>query len=417
VSGGAFGGRSAVVLAAVAGVSLAATAFLGIYGDVLSEPQTFAADSWSRSAIGHRAFLELLRREGREVLVSRYRTADKAAGDAVVLLLEPEVGERDDDGEGELRHGLLTEVDEAAHRLLVVLPKRRGFPDPLRPSWLRDEAIVPLAEPQALLDALEIDGAVTRPDQPVEWKGDLPTPTLASPQLVRSDELEPLLETAQGMLVGRRSGEGWETIVVSDPDVLATHGLGLGENAALALAVVDLLGGEARPIVVDETLHGHAVRPSLARELLRFPLVLATLHAVLAGLLLAWTALVRFGRPRAPEPALRAGKATLVEHTAELLRAGGHLGHAAQAYLRAAKDDVVARLRPPGESTEPDLWLHQHAAARGKARALRLAEERVSRLDADSRGADAEVVRAAVAIHRWREEMTDGAVPDPRPDR
>lgn len=416
-AGGAFTRRGAIALAAIAAASLAATAFLGVYGDVLGEPPSFGPDSYSRSALGHRAYAELLRRLGREVIVSRYRTDAKAADGAVVVLLEPALSADDEDDDA--RRDALSDIDGAATRLLVVLPKRSGFPDPLRPRWVAQAELVPLATPQAVLDALELDGAVTRPDRkPGAWRGDLPAPDLEAPQLVRSSDLEPLLETDEGILVGRWRGgddEGWTTIVVADPDLLATHGLGDGDNAAIAVGALEALGDG--PVVIDETLHGHALQPSLSRELLRFPLALATLHAALAGALLAWIALVRFGRPRAPEPPLAAGKATLVEHTAQLLRAGGHLAHAAQAYLRAAKDEVVARLRPPGETTPADAWLHAHAAARGKARALRLAEERVSRLDPDHRGAEEEVVRAALAIHRWREEMTDGAAPDPRPDR
>jgi hypothetical protein len=240
------------------------------------------------------------------------------------------------------------------------------------------------------------------------------------PQLVVSDALAPLVATEEGMLAGEVGDDEWRTIVLADPDVLATHGLGRGENAALVVRLLERLGPADLPVVVDETLHGLDQQPSLARELLRFPLVLATVSALLAGALLAWAALVRFGRPRPPEPALASGKLFLVESTAGLLRHGGGAAHAAEAYLRAAKDEVVHRTRPPGETAPADAWVARLAAARGADAALRAVEERVARLGRRRKGGEEEAVRAAQEIHRWREELTDGADgadPHPRADR
>jgi hypothetical protein len=411
-AGGAFGRRRAGWLAAVAAVSLGAAALLGVYGDALYDPPSFAPDAFSRSAVGHRAVVELLRGLGWQVLLSRHRTADKA-DEAVVALLEPRVGPA-----GETRQGLLQGVNESAPQLLVVLPKRNAFPDPVRPRFAGATQLLPLPDVQAVLDGLEIAGAVVRPARSVStWQGALPAPTLDQPQLVTSADLVPLLSTDEGMLAGELVQGGARTIVLADPDVLETHGLAKGENAALVVALLERLGAGELPVVVDETLHGFDQQPSLARELLRFPLVLATLSALFAAALLAWAAFVSFGRPVRPEPALAPGKLFLVESTAGLLRHGGHFGDAAAAYLRAAKDEVIHRLRPPGEPGEPYAWLARVADARGRAGALRALEERVRRLGARRAGGEEEAVRAAQAIHRWREEMTDGAHGDPRRDR
>ena len=409
---GAFTRRGAGWLAAVAAASLGAAAFLGVFGDALYDPPSFAPDSFSRSAVGHHAFVELLRALGRPVLVSRHRTADKAA-EAVVALLEPRVGPED-----ETRQGVVEGIDGSARRLLVVLPKRSAFPDPTRPRFVAHAGLLPPEDPQRVLDALELEAKVVRPDRPVgAWRGELPAPTLDRPQLLASTRLHPLVATDEGVLAGELEAEGRRTIVLADPDVLATHGLARGDNAALAVALVERLGGGALPVVVDETLHGFDQQPSIARELFRFPLVLATASALLAASLLAWAALVRFGRPRAPEPPLSPGKLFLIESTAGLLRHGGHAGHAAAAYLRAAKDEVVHRLRPPGEAGEADAWLARVAEARGRAEPLHRLEERVRRLEARWTGGEEEVVRTAQVIHGWREEMTDGASGDPRRHR
>lgn len=411
--GGAFGRRRAGWLAAAAAASLGAAAFLGVYGDALYDPPSFAPDAFSRSAVGHRALVELLRGLGWQVVLSRHRTADKA-GEAVVALLEPRAGRG-----SEVRQGLLEGMRDAAPRLLVVLPKRSAYPDPVRPRWASAAPLLPLQDPQELLDGLEVAGAVVRPSRPVPaWRGALPAPTLDEPQLVRSDALVPLLATDEGMLAGELVQDGgFRTIVLADPDLLANHGLAKGENAALVVALLERLGAGEVPVVVDETLHGFDQQPSLARELLRFPLVLATLSALLAAALLAWAAMVTFGRPLGPDPVLAPGKLFLVESTAGLLRHGGHAAQAAAAYLRAAKDEVVHRLRPPGEAGEADAWLARAADARGRGGALRELEERVRRLGARRSGGEEEAVRVAQAVHRWREEMTDGAHGDTRRDR
>jgi hypothetical protein len=408
--GGAFSGRGAGLLAAGAAASLAAAALLGIFGDALYDPPSFAADSFSRSAVGHRAFLELLRGLGWPVVVSRHRTPDKAGEGAVVALLEPRVGPDD-----AAREGLLGDVDDAARFLLVTLPKRAAIPDPARPRWVAGAALLPVADAQRVLDALELEATVVRPERSIAaWTGELAAPGLDRPQLVVSDRLVPLVGAAEGMLVGELRAAGWRTIVLADPDVLATHGLARGgDGALLAVRLLERLGAPGLPVVLDETLHGFERRPSLARELLRFPLVLATGSALLAAALLAWAALVRFGRPRPPEPAHGAGKLFLVESTAGLLRHGGDVGHAAEAYLRAAKEAVAHRLRPTGEAAALDAWLARLAAARGQGEALAALEARVRRLAGRRAGAEEEAVRTAQAIHGWREEMTDGAPRDP----
>ncbi len=422
MSEGAFTRRGAGILAAVAAASLAAAGFLGAFGDALYDPPSFSADSFSRSAVGHHAAVALLRGMGWQVVVSRHRPEDRAGEGAILALLEPRVGPEEDEGAARLER-----VDDAARWLLVVLPKRMAFPDPARPRFAGSAELLPLADAQRVLDVLELGAKVVRPEKTISgWRGELPSPAIDAPQLVVSGELRPLLATDDGMLVGEVAAQetarrSWRTIVVADPDVLATHGLGRGANAALLVRVLERLGAGERTIVVDETLHGLEEQPSLARALVRFPLVLATVSAVLAAALLAWAAAVRFGRPRPPDPLLAPGKLFLVESTAALLRHGGRAPDAAAAYLRAAKDEVVQRLRPPGEGGAGEAWLARAEAARGAEGALARLEERVRRLALRRIGGEEEAVRLARDIHAWREELTDGATQragrDPGHDR
>jgi hypothetical protein len=413
VTPASFSRRGVLVLAGVAAVSLLATFSLAVFGELLAEPPSFGADSFSRSALGHRAFVELAKAQGRTVLVSRHRTPDRAGEGALTALLEPAVGGEDD---GRSR-AVLRDVRDAAARLLVVLPKRSGFPDRLRSSWVGAVRYVPIEDANRVLDALSLQATAIRPPASIDaWDGTLPAPALADPQLVRSEELRPLLSCTEGMLVGELRDDRLHLVVLADPDILETHGLGRGRNAELVMAILARFDGPP-VLVVDETLHGHEIQPSITRELLRFPLVLATLQALVTLGLLAWAAALRFGRPLAPAALLRPGKVFLVEHTAELLRAGGHAGEAARAYLRAAREEVLARVPPPGGAEAPDAWLARLEAARGRAGMLRRLEQRVARIQDGRRGAAVEAVRAAQQISRWREELTDGAAGDPRTRR
>lgn len=433
MSDGAFSRRGAGILAAVAAASLAAAGFLGAFGDALYDPPTSGPDSFSRSAVGHHAAVALLRAMGWQVVVSRHRTPDRARQGAVVALLEPRVGPDDAAGRGRLQA-----IDRASRRLLVVLPKRDAIPDPARPRFVAYADPLPVGDAQRVLDLLNLEGTVVRSEKPdPRWRGELSAPSLERPQLVkeaiasREDRaampLRPLLATDEGILVGELElpavdeddeedlqEEPYRTIVVADPDLLETHGLGKGDNAAVLVRVLERLGAAERTVVVDETLHGLEEQPSLARALLRFPLVLATVSALVAAALLAWAALVRFGGARPPEPVLSPGKLFLVESTAALLRHGGRAPDAAVAYLRAAKDEVIQRLRPPGETAAGDAWLARTAAARGQDGTLVALEDRVKRLAQRGKGGEDEAVRLARDIHQWREEMTDGARTDPR---
>lgn len=418
MSPASFTRRGAVVVASLISVSMAATMFLSVYGDALFTPTSAAADAWSRSALGHHAFLELVRRRGRSVVVSRARTAEKASTGAPTALLEPRLGAEDPRTEGRL-----DEIGGAAGRLLLVLPKREGVPDLERRGWIEHERLLPPDEVDRVLEALDLEATVFRPARRLEagsWKGSLPAPELRDPQLVRSKALTPLLASEDGILVGELETEDRRLLVVADPDLLETHGLGRGENAELALAVLDRLGGEPT-LLVDETLHGWELEPSLVQELLRFPLVLATLQAVVTLALLAWAALVRFGRPVPPAPLLRGGKEFLVQNVADMLRAGGHAKEAARAYLRATREEVLARIPPPGGAESPETWLLRLEAARGRAGELASLTRQVEAIgegrQGARRGAGVDALRAARRIQRWREELTHGAAVDPREAR
>jgi hypothetical protein len=409
-----FGRRGARWLAAIAGLSLVASGLLAMFADVFEVP-SFGPDTFSPSAVGHRAAAALLRDLGFRVVASRSRTADKVTDGAVLVVAEPRLLPAElDPRSGERLEAML----ERATRVLLVLPKRLAAPDQLRPRWIAATAPFPLGEAQRVLEAAGVKGKVVRPERSAaSFDGPLPTPAIEAPQLVVSDELEPLVSTAEGMLAGERVADGTHLVVLADPDVLATHGLGRADDAVLLVRLLERLGarpGDGPAIVFDETLHGLEAEPSLARELLRWPLVLATLQAALVLALLAWAALIRFGRSRRAQAGLAPGKTLLVENTADLLRRGGHTALIVAAYWRAAREAIAHALRPAGNArADLEGWLANLASSRSREDALAAVERSVAALTGPGRCSEEEALRAARAAHEFREEMTHGARTDP----
>jgi len=221
--------------------------------------------------------------------------------------------------------------------LLLVLPKRRGHVDPLRPEWNADTDLVDV---DLVDDALQLfrpflgrNPGVHRFDRVSGWRTPegWPTPDLVAPaQLLRRHrDLEPIVECTEGVLFARLG----DAHVLADPDLLQNHGLGRSQNAELLLRIVDDLTRKGG-LIVDETLHGHLYEPSIWQALGEFPLVLVTVHLVLLALFVVWIAHGRFGPVLAEPPAIGAGKAFLIDNVVALLRGHKHVPNAAQRYFR-----------------------------------------------------------------------------------
>ena len=132
------------------GAFLGAVALL-LFGASSGEPETVAPSAFSRSAIGHKAFAETLRRLGVPVLVSRYRSLDKVRQGSLLIVAEPT--ETPDEGFGAL--AVLPQV-------LLVLPKWQGRPDADKPGWIESRAAVADSAIDRLLQAVAPGASLQR---------------------------------------------------------------------------------------------------------------------------------------------------------------------------------------------------------------------------------------------------------------
>jgi len=412
VSSAPFTRRAIVGLAILGGASLLAGLIAAGIGGELKGQGSAGPDSFSSSALGHRAFVELLRRLDVPVVISRGRSARRSADEAVLLIAEPHLGGTDE-GARELG-SLLSETD----RTLVVLPRWTGTEDPDRPGWIARAAPIGGDRVSAVFEALGIEALAVRASAPpARW--DHPSftcgPALEAPQLVDSGELTAWIGCDEGVLLGelppRDPESGSRCLLLSDPGLLSNAGLGEGRNAAMMLEILHFLAPEGAPVVIDETLHGFAIARGLLAELLRFPLVLALAHAGLAAALLLWAGMRRFGAPQPLPSALRAGKRTLIDNTAELLLLGGHGESVLQRYLSTNLRRVADALHlPPELDVQRRLEALEGLSRRMKA-SIRPRDlvSAVRQASAADRGSPRRFLRTARLIHRWREEMTHGA--------
>lgn len=412
-------GRRAAVLLAVAGFAFAISLFFLVFGEEPEEVESPGADAFSRSALGYRALAAFLDEAGTTVLVSRYAPVESLGPGAGLVLLEPEAVVPGPDPELRRR---LEGAERRGAPVVVVLPKWRSRSDPEKRAWV--SAVEPMPDwvvSRVLEDALGAeldDDAVGRFLDTGPWRGPLAegiVPALDRPQLLAPglDGLEPLLWSDRGVLVARHRER--LLTVVADPDLLNTHGLGRGDNAAVAHRL--FVGGPGLPVdppppawVIDETLHGFERAPSLWRELLELPLGLFTLQAFLLGLLAAWAAVRRFGRPLPPPPRLAAGTATLVDNTAGLLSFGGHHGNAVKRYLQLVAEQAAEVFGVPAHlgRRERIVRLAEIGRTRGAREDLEEIARRVAGLG--ERGADPHrALNLARRLAAWRGEVIDGA--------
>ncbi len=392
--------RTVFWLVVVGGLSFIAAMAILVLGQDIGT--TAKANSFSTSAIGHRAFVETLDRLGFRVLVSRHNSAEKAGDNGLLILAEPIPGESN-----------ITALLNAPN-LLYVLPKRTGAPDPGKPAWLLDTAMLPLPLVEESLDAVLSGARVVRPRTAPAWRSGVPglEPEIARPQLVRSERLSPFVASDQGVLLGGVQTEsGGRLWVLSDPDLLANHGIAQGDNAALLVRALEHMNPAGGLIVVDETIHGFTQSPSLWRSLFAFPFVVVTVQALATLVVLMLAATERFGGPLPLPRVLPEGKAALLANTADLLSLGDHGRDLLRRYARVTLRDVACRLQLPTGLRRDETIARLDRIAEARGIGDRFGEiDAVVGAGAPRFGEGGRILQAAGRLFRWKREMLNGSV-------
>ena len=403
-----FRGKTLRWLIAISVFSLVSALFGAIFGHEITGRDSFRADGHSRSAIGHEAFVQMLRELGMPVIVSHWNSGGKAGDDALLILAEPRLTEdrfRDPQA--------LRRVLQEATRILLVLPKWRGYEHPGHAGWVQDMGLVNEAEIEDLLNEFGLrTGEIEVVRETVDdWHGEIgPRPTFAGEvqTIRRTTKFRPILASGDRVLFGTIPWRGGEIYVLTDPDVINTHSLLRDDNAGFAVSIVDWARRDRPTIVVDEAFHGFGTQPSVYRALFDFPIVVATVQVLLTLIVLLWASATRFGAPRPVRPPLEPGKRFLIDNIASLLRFGGHGKHTLARYLAEARRGVAQRVHMPAglEANAARAWLDAVGRERGVKRSLHRLELEVKAVGPDS----ARWMAVARRIYRWKEEMIHGPV-------
>jgi hypothetical protein len=419
--------RTAILVAVLASASLLTGLALAVFGDPPVPPST-GTTTYSSSAIGHRAFMRFLDALGIPVLATRGAEHLDPAGTDVPLgvFLEPPLDVFDGDS-------TLADALDSNLPLLIALPKWTASPHPTHPGHIGALRLLPEADYADLLAGLGVSATLRRlggndngdatDDAPIPWQNALGTaaPALRAPQvlegLAATDALVmPLVWSGPHVLVARLRYPGQSDILlVSDPDIFSNAGLDDGDNAALALAIVEAGRNQHRVVAIDETAHGHSRGDaSIWSALARFPLALVLTQALLLVAVVLWHALPR-ATPLRPAPlALGRGKTFLIASTAGLLRVGTAPSRALSRYFDESVRAVADALHAPTDLRDEPLhaWLAARATARPTTHDVRALAKRVADLQRRSRDTRA-IVRAARAVHRWRVEALGPPAADP----
>jgi len=387
------------------GAFLAGT-YLQVFDDGSGEPWTTDANSFSYSAIGHRAFVQALRKLGIPVEVSRFRTLDRVGDNNLLLLLEPDA---------KAGKEILSELDSVPH-VLLVLPKWEGRIDFNKPTWIDRMELRPADEAKEILQKAIPGAKIFRisgnSSHAVEgWTSG--KVTLRQPQYFYTEhEAGSSLTMPGGKLLAEVGDGGNELWVLSDPDLLSNSGIDDDDNGVVAISIIRKALPSGGTVIIDETSHGFEQRPNLLRVLLHPPYIAIGIAGIAALLVLVWAGIARFGAPRPETVGLAAGKLTLVRNAAQLLRLGTTASNLVLSYRRLVLADAIAELHGPHGLDEfsQAAWLDRAAAHRGLAiRVKPILDEMSSLAEADRLDA-ARALHFSLDLHRWKQEILNGTV-------
>lgn len=400
-----FSPRTLLAIIAIGTAAFVGMIYLQMFG--ADDPDfEIGPSTYSSSALGHKALMETLRRLDVPVVVSRFRTAERTGKGSLLVLAEPDGSATSEEMLGEFGN---------QRRGLLVLPKWDGLRDRSKPRWVEAMDMVPLGDVAEVLKRAGTDGTIKRLKgtftvEVPDFGGKI---ELTDPQITIGAAVKPIVSLQGGVLLGEAdlgSGQQW---VLSDPDLISNHGIDQGDNAVVAVSIIDALRPDGGPVIFDETIHGLELRPNLMRAAFELPFGIVTLSAAVAIALAIWAGLMRFGRPDPSQRALQPGKVTLIRTTADLLRQGSRKGTVELVltrYLKAQIADLVARLNGPRglDENRQIAWLDDLAVARRlgtRLQPLAAAIEATAKSHSTDPG---RALRLAADLHAWKQEFLYG---------
>ncbi len=369
----------ALAMVGVGALSLLFYLVFAAYAPDLSGDYDGRANALSRSAVGFAALSAFLRDQDIPVLMSR-GLGEQEMAKASLIILTPGV-------ENSGKETLAVTTKEPK---LVILPKWRAAPDPLHPGWVQNAGLLP---PTAI---------TTRLLESLSKSSRLAAAQGSAPARLHNSFDGSELTTGAIQSWQTISGSDWTGYVLSDPDLMNTHGLKDIATARAAAVIVRSLRRGQGPVIFDLTLSGYRRSPNLLRLVFEPPLLGATLCALFAALLMGIHAATRFGAPLASGRVFALGKQALADNSAALIAMTRREHRIAPRYAAAIRRRVARIVGAPADARDDDLNATLDEMRRPSESAQPLAELMAEA----SRAADeSDAVRVARKLHRWRREM------------
>ncbi|MEQ9327459.1 MAG: hypothetical protein RJQ21_09195 [Rhodospirillales bacterium] len=398
--------RTLAALMTVGILSFTGIVVISMVAPDVQRESDFDASTYSVSAVGHKALVETLRASGRTVLVSRSRSAEKAAADNLLLAVEPE--------SAELLKNLVGSA-RSARSTLIVLPKRLVGRHEANARWVGTHRLVAVERIAGIAEPVVQNLRLTRGLAHRRIHGDFvlnpPEIDVDDLQLLQwNPGLQPLLQVGSGILLARVGNRFSRTFLLSDPDILNNSGLSRGENAQLTAMILDQIAGSNDAFVFDEEIHGFGQRPDLWRNLLSPPLVAPTLAVAMALLVLVLAGVKRFGPAMKARPAHAAGRGTLYDVTAMLLGQRGDYRLLAREYAAMTMRVMSEEMRLSRRLTTEQRVRHiaEIGRRRGVEGDLRGMLAGLGYFGAAVTGRRVEAVALAARLNQWSKEVLHG---------
>ncbi len=395
-----------ILFLAVAAVAFGVAIVAGLTSDFLDAERSVQPDAASVSALGHHVFIDWIRALGHPTIVARALSTRRAAAEQPLLMLEPRA-----DWQYVLH---ATEIRNRTAPTLLVLPKREGRPDEVDDRWVGAVSDVSPTQISKLLEACGIHGTIVRSKEtdPVETVetgvyGDVSL-DIKGVQVLAESSLEPLIETKNGVLLGR-TNDNRPIYVLTEPDLIENHGIGGLRRTDFLRSLILELAIPGEPIVIDETIHGSGVERGFWREMIKMPLLPITL-GVLLSVVVVWLGSRRFGRPAKSKPAIGFGKRALIDSTAELQNDLAMPHAMLRRYRAIVEHDVGRALGLPDRTDEASR--HAILVRRTRAREMEFDLDRWLEAFEDTRikwrSDERRVLDAIAELRRWQKEITSG---------
>ena len=217
--------------------------------------------------------------------------------------------------------------------------------------------------------------------------------------------IEPILSVAgsngKDVIFGRIPDTN--LLILSDPDLINNAGLKEYESAATAFDILTYMAPKDQSILFDLTLHGLGSNQNLVKTMLTPPFLAATLCLLATGLMLAWRAFTRFGRPRVQARVYASGKQALADNSADMIRLAGREQNMAPGYAALIRKLTASALGLPKTLSEDQATesLDRMAVRSGIDDALSDMTHKSNYTTNVS-----ELMNLARRLHKWRQEMT-----------